>query len=102
MRAAKIDANQPEIVKVLRAMGVSVQPLHTVGGGVPDLLCAIFGFTFLIEVKDGAKIPSAQKLTPDQVVWHANWKAPVHVVNSINAAIEVVKIYKQKVREQNV
>lgn len=95
MRAAKIDANQPEIVKVLRAMGVSVQPLHTVGGGVPDLLCALLGFNFLIEVKDGSKVPSAQKLTLDQVVWHAHWKAPVYIVNSIASAIEVVKIYQK-------
>ena len=99
MRAAKIDANQPEIVKALRAVGVSVQHLHSVGTGCPDLLCALLGFTFTIEVKDGSKPPSAQKLTPDQVVWHAAWKAPVHVVNSIDAALAVVAIYKQKAKE---
>lgn len=96
MRAAKVDANQAEIVKVLRACGVSVQPLHTVGGGVPDLLCGFIGLNFLIEVKDGSKVPSAQKLTPDQVVWHAAWKAPVHIVNSIDAALAVVAIYQHK------
>lgn len=101
MRAAKVDANQGEIVKVLRACGVSVQPLHMVGGGVPDLLCALLGFCFLIEVKDGSKVPSAQKLTPDQVTWHAAWKAPVHVANSIDAALAVVAIYQQKAKEQS-
>jgi hypothetical protein len=63
------------------------------------LLCGLLGFTFLIEVKDGAKVPSAQKLTPDQVVWHAAWKAPVHVVNSIDAALAVVAIYQHKAKE---
>lgn len=95
MRAAKVDANQAEIVKVLRQVGVSVQPLHMVGGGVPDLLCAIGNRVFLIEVKDGAKVPSAQKLTPDQVVWHAAWPAPVHIVNSVDAALAVADLYRR-------
>lgn len=99
MRAAKIDANQPEVVKALRACGVSVQHLHSVGAGCPDLLCGLLGFSFLIEVKDGSKVPSAQKLTPDQVVWHAAWKAPVHIVNSVDAALAVVAIYQQKAKE---
>lgn len=95
MRAAKIDANQPEVVKALRKVGVAVQHLHSVGGGVPDLLCAYMGRVFLIEVKDGAKAPSAQKLTPDQVAWQAAWPAPVHIVNSIDAALEVAEFYRR-------
>lgn len=96
---AKADANQPIIVKALRAAGASVQHLHAVGAGCPDLLCAVDGTNFLIEVKDGSKDASAQKLKPTQVVWHAAWKAPVHVVNSVDAAIEVVGKYKQLMRE---
>lgn len=96
MRAAKIDRNQPEIVKALRAVGVSVQHLHSVGAGCPDLLCAINDHTFLIEVKDGTKFPSEQKLTPDQVTWHAGWKSPVHVCNSVGTALGVAEIYKLK------
>lgn len=42
------------------------------------------------------KPPSAQKLTPDQVIWHAEWKAEVHVVNSIEGALDVARIYKTK------
>ena len=30
--------------------------------------------------KDGAKPPSARRLTPDQIEWHARW--PVHVVTA--------------------
>ncbi len=95
MRAAKIDANQPEIVKALRQMGVSVQHLHSVGSGCPDLLCAVNGRVFLIEIKDGSKVPSAQKLTPDQVEWHAAWKSTVHIVRNIDDAIAVVAIYRE-------
>jgi len=99
MRAARIDANQPKIVALLRKAGVTVQPVHTVGGGVPDLLCAFLGLNFLVEVKDGAKIPSAQKLTPDQIEWHKNWGAPVHIVNSEQAALEIVEYYQRRVRD---
>lgn len=96
MRAAKIDANQPAIVKALRSVGCTVQHLHQVGSGCPDILCAIDGQLFLIEIKDGSKPPSAQKLTPDQVIWHAEWKAEVHVVNSVERALEVVRVYQLK------
>ena len=94
MMAAKIDRNQPEIVKALRKVGVSVQHLHAVGAGCPDLLCATNGHVFLIEVKDGAKVPSKQKLTPFQESWHLSWNSVVHIVNSIDAALAVVAIYR--------
>ena len=98
MRAARIDANQPEIVRALRKAGCSVQPLHTVGGGVPDLLVCIPGLNhpsaksglYLLEIKDGAKPPSARQLTPDQKAWHRDWCGPVHVVESIEAALAAV------------
>lgn len=91
MRAAKIDANQPEITQAFRSMGCSVQHLHSVGQGCPDLLVAIAGINFLVEVKDGAKPPSKQKLTPDQIDWHCQWRAPVYIVNSVATAVDLVQ-----------
>lgn len=90
MRAAKIDANQNEIVNALRKAGCSVQILSSVGKGCPDLLVARAGINYLLELKDGKKPKSAQKLTPDQVVWHGKWESCVHVVNSIESAFEAV------------
>lgn len=95
MRVARVDANQKAIVAALRSCGVTVQHLHQVGGGVPDLLCKLRGKLFLVEVKDGSKKPSDQKLTPDQVVWHAEWQAHVHIVNSIDAALALVTKIKE-------
>ena len=88
---ARVDRNQVEIMKALRAMGASVQPLHTVGSGCPDLLVGFKGINRLIEIKDGSKPPSARKLTPDQEIWHWGWRGSVHVVNSIDEAIELLK-----------
>lgn len=95
MRIARVDANQREIVKALRAMGVEVQHLHAVGEGCPDLLCSVNGHTFLIEAKDGSKPPSKQKLTVDQIIWHKKWKAEVHIVNSVDGAIAVANKYRK-------
>lgn len=94
MRAAKIDANQPEIVSAMRKAGASVQHLHSVGQGCPDLLCAVAGRAFLVEIKDGSKPASKQKLTPDQIEWHSGWKSQVHIVNSVDAALGVVAMYR--------
>jgi hypothetical protein len=89
-RAARIDANQPEIIKALRGVGAAVQPLHTVGKGCPDLLVSHRMQTYLIEIKDGAKVPSARKLTQDQIDWHDAWRAPVHVVETVADALRVL------------
>lgn len=89
MRAAKIDANQNEIVEALRKIGCSVQILSSVGKGCPDILVGKCGVNYLMEIKDGKKPKSAQKLTDDQVVWHGNWKGSVLVVNSVDQAISI-------------
>ena len=82
-RAAKIDANQADVVTKLRDAGVLVLSLAALGKGVPDLLCAFHGRLVLLEVKDGNKVPSARKLTTDQVEFHKEWAdVPLHVVES--------------------
>lgn len=92
-RAAKVDANQAVIVADLRKAGVTVQPLHAVGQGVPDLLCGYRGRNFLLEVKDGSKPPSARKLTDDQVDWHRDWRGSVYVVSSVTEAFTAIGIW---------
>ncbi|MBE9031820.1 hypothetical protein IQ266_18965 [filamentous cyanobacterium LEGE 11480] len=91
-RAARIDANQPEIVDTLRRHGATVQPLHTVGGGCPDLLVGYRGKNFLLEVKDGLKCPSDRKLTPAQTAWHEAWAGEAVVVLSAGDALRVLGI----------
>lgn len=88
-RAAKVDRNQAEIVAALRAIGCSVQPLHGVGHGCPDLLVAKHGRNVCIEVKDGNRPPSERQLTDDQIDWHASWKGPVFIVSNVEEALAV-------------
>lgn len=89
-RAAKTDANQAAIVGGLRACGATVQSLAAIGKGCPDILVGHRGRNFLMEIKDGNKLPSARKLTPDQIEWHAAWKGVVITVNSVEEAIAVL------------
>jgi hypothetical protein len=89
-RASRVDANQAEIVTALRGVGCSVQPLHAVGEGVPDLLVGKNGTNFLVEVKDGAKPPSARQLTGPQREWHDAWRGNVAVVKNVAEALTLV------------
>lgn len=86
-RASRVDANQPDIVKALRAAGVSVAHTHMIGHGFPDILAGLCGVNILMEIKDGDKPPSARKLTPDEATWHAAWDGQVVVVSSPEEAL---------------
>lgn len=93
--AAKIDANQEQVVSALRAVGASVQTLAAVGKGVPDLLVGYQGKTLLLEVKDGRKPPSARRLTEDQLKWHGAWRGgPLAVVDGPDAALRMLGVMK--------
>ena len=89
-RVAKVDANQAEIVEALRAIGATVQHLHMVGRGCPDLLVGFRGLNWLLEIKDGSKPPSRRRLTPDEKEWISGWAGTTIVVLSVEEAIEVL------------
>lgn len=92
MRAKHVDANQVAVVAALRAAGASVLHLHAVGSGCPDLLVGIAGRDCLVEVKDGKKIPSKQKLNELQVKFHRSWRGrPVAVITSSEEAVTFVR-----------
>lgn len=89
-RAARVDANQAELVAAFRASGWSVQHLHGVGAGCPDLCVAGRrageDITALVEVK----MPGG-KLTPDQIAWRVSWVGPAYIVRSVEDVIALVE-----------
>ena len=95
--AAKIDSNQNEVVNALRKAGASVQSLAALGKGVPDLLVAIRGVNLLMEIKDGSKPKSAQKLTEDQLKWHGAWQGPVCIVDGPEAALRMIGVVNETI-----
>ena len=79
-RAAKADANQPEIIAALRKAGASVQALHTVGQGCPDIVVGFRGVNWLLEIKDGSLAHSRRVLTSSELSWHRAWEGQVRTV----------------------
>lgn len=84
--AAKVDANQQAIIETLRQIGASVQPLHNVGQGCPDLMVGYRGINYLMEIKAN----DGKTLTPDQLVWHGDWRGTVFVVHSVDEALQTI------------
>ena len=86
-RAARTDANQQEIVDAFRGVGASVSITSACGDGFPDIVVGKYGITVLVEIKDGAKPPSARKLTKDQVKFHEDWQGWIEVVENVLDAL---------------
>jgi len=63
IRAAKVDSNQPEIVKALRKIGASVLITSQLKNAF-DILVGYRDQLFIIEIKDGTLPPSKRKLSP--------------------------------------
>jgi hypothetical protein len=63
------------------------------GQGFPDLLVGFRGKTHLLEVKDGAKVPSAQALTDDELWFIGHWKGrPVVIVRDEAEALAAIGV----------
>lgn len=91
--SAKTDANQKEIVKVFRSLGATVAVTSKAGKGFPDLVVGVRGINYLVEVKDGSKTPSQRKLTPDQVIFHGEWKGQICIVETVDDAVALLSYY---------
>lgn len=97
--AARLDANQPDIVRALEAAGLWVYSTADQGDGFHDLLVVnpkpVDGEAWprqaLVEVKDGSKPPSARKLTDKQVSFHARYPGASFVVTSVEDVATVVE-----------
>jgi hypothetical protein len=86
--AAKVDANQAQIVKALRQMGMLVECTHAAAGGFPDLVIGWQGRTYQVEVKCGSN------LTPAQVRYHAKWAGYVTIIENVEQAAALVSKIK--------
>ena len=91
--AAKVDANQPEIVSQLRDIpGCKVWITSMVGHGGPDFVVGWMGANYLIELKDGEKVPSKRKLTKDEKKFHAQWGGQVDIAESFEDCLRIIGV----------
>jgi hypothetical protein len=96
MRAQKRDANEPEVIAALLAIGCSVDQLPG-GNGRPDLLVGdpMTHLPILMEVK----IPERFKLNPLQKAYHAACCARIHLVTLPSTAVDIVLNYRKEYRK---
>lgn len=87
--AAKIDANQPDIVDAFRKLGICVKHMHTAGHGVPDLLLAYGGYVRLAEIKT-----EKGRLTKAQKEWAADWTGGIYLIRNVDDVIACAKSMK--------
>ena len=93
--AARVDANQSDIVSALRKAGAYVWIV-----GLPvDLLCGVAGQTILVEIKTltGKRNPKAASYTPLQEAFMRDWLGgPVVTVTDVEGALRVVAMLKAR------
>lgn len=90
--AKKADANQPEIVKILRAMGASFQHTHQIAGAL-DGVVGYKGIDQRVEIKDPSQPPSARRLTVKEEETFDDWKGRKPVI--IETEEDCVKLLKE-------
>ena len=85
--ALRTDANQTQVISVLEAAGALVD---VIGQPTDLLIGSPNGKFMLIEVKDGGKVKSAQKLTKKQKAFFLRWAGyPLAIVDSPEAALSL-------------
>ena len=82
----RADTNQAAIVLELRKLGYSVQHLHTVGGGCPDIVVGYGGANYLFEIKS-----RGGKLTQDEAIFFEVWRGQVNVIYSVEDALAIMQ-----------
>ena len=86
-RAARTDSNHLELVKAFRTLGCSVLSLAAMGKGVPDLLVAFHGITWLVEVK----MPKGRE-TEYQIEFAESWEGCRAIVRDVAGVATTVRV----------
>lgn len=103
-RAARIDANQPQIVNDLRGLGCVVWSTAGVGNGFPDIVVGHKGRNYLFEIKDPEKPPSKRRLTVKEMDFCSVWEKPgwvtackgqVDTIETVEDAMEIMGIERK-------
>ena len=92
-RAARIDANQNEIVAALRGIpGCKVAITSALGHGFPDIVVGWMSNNYLIEIKDSDKPPSKRRLTPDEKKFHEQWAGQIDIAETFEDCLRIIGV----------
>lgn len=87
MMPKRVDTNQSQIVQALRDLGATVQDVHEVGRGFPDLVVGWRGQNLLVEVKS-----QTGRLNTAEREFHRAWRGQVMVIHTVE---DVVRLLSQ-------
>ena len=87
-RAARRDANEPEIIEALEAAGATVLQADTV-----DIICGYKNVNLLLEVK-----APGGKLRPSQKFLQATWRGQYAVVRTVDDALGLLEAIDDDIR----
>lgn len=85
IRAARKDKNHKEIADHLIAHGATVGDLSQVKR-LCDMVVGFRGINELVEIKDGSKPPSAQKLTEGEQGFHDRYTGTISIITTTEEA----------------
>lgn len=83
-RRPRKDANHAEIVAAALKCGMTVMDTAALGNGAPDVVFGYGGLCICAEIKDGAKPPSARRLTQDERAFRDRWTGGLMIVESVD------------------
>lgn len=86
---ARVDDNQPEIVKGLRKLGYTVLHIHQLKNCF-DILVGANGKNYAFEIKDPNKPPSKRRLTEGEQEFFDSWKGQVSKIETVEDAINTM------------
>ena len=89
IRNARVDVNQPEIVRDLRKAGCRVLIVSQLKNCF-DILVGYGGKNYCFEIKDGSKVPSGRRLTEGERKFFVTWKGQVDVIHTAEEALEII------------
>lgn len=89
IRAARVDNNQPKLVKQLRQCGFSVLIISQLKNCF-DILVGYKGNNYAFEIKDPDKPPSKRKLTEGEQKFFDTWKGNVTLVETLDDCLKVI------------
>jgi len=90
-RAARIDANQPEIVKAFRKLGWYVLIISQLKNCC-DIIVSKNGRTVAVEIKDGQKTPSQQKLSAGELKFKDEWQGEYLLITCVDDIVKLTSL----------
>ena len=89
-RAAKVDDNQADVVKLFRKLGWTVLIISQLKNCC-DIIISKSGRTVAVEIKDGKKPPSQRKLSDGEIKFRDNWQGEYAIIETQEDVINLNK-----------